>query len=323
VNSDAERRLNEQAAALGARMSDERLTNQTRGLVPMSLVFRWFFDQSGEPLPDDYPRAVVKVSHLWGFGEKRRVGLFTDGFGDGFATGWAAMVELAGGGQPIENYRVYRDRLRALQSEFERLLPPEYPFSVDTDRARSGAVVFANHCARCHGEYRRDAANRPIFQEPQFTAYDEIGTDDDRLKARTPTLLKLIGREPWRDDFRYHDRGPGYLAPRLEGVWARFPYLHNGGVPTLRALLTEPSQRPRFWSVEEAGEAHRFDESTVGLTLPDPTSDAAAELERRAVAGSRDVYFVERVGHSNRGHEFGLDLSDGDKTALIEYLKTL
>ncbi len=38
----------------------------------------------------------------------------------------------------------------------------------------------------------------------------------------------------------------GYIAPPLDGVWITAPYLHNGSVPTLEALLNS-NLRPRYW----------------------------------------------------------------------------
>ena len=38
----------------------------------------------------------------------------------------------------------------------------------------------------------------------------------------------------------------GYQAPPLDGIWASAPYLHNGSVPTLRALLDSSSRPSRF-----------------------------------------------------------------------------
>jgi cytochrome c peroxidase len=37
------------------------------------------------------------------------------------------------------------------------------------------------------------------------------------------------------------------MAPPLDGIWITAPYLHNGSVPTLEALLNS-SLRPRYWS---------------------------------------------------------------------------
>ena len=39
----------------------------------------------------------------------------------------------------------------------------------------------------------------------------------------------------------------GYAATPLTGVWANFPYLHNGSVPTLHDLLGPASERPKIF----------------------------------------------------------------------------
>ena len=44
--------------------------------------------------------------------------------------------------------------------------------------------------------------------------------------------------------FRVSD---GYANMPLDGLWLRAPYLHNGSVPTLRALLDPPAQRPTIF----------------------------------------------------------------------------
>lgn len=320
-NDAAHRELVDRALRFGQALSDPRWTNQTRGLVPTSLVFRWFYDRAGLPFPDDFPRGSTKVPHLWGYDEKQHVGGFVDGFADGDSLGWTGLVELASG-QSYDGFQTYRDRLAALKRSFAHLQPPAYPFAIEVAQAARGRDVFARICAECHGEYRRDAGGRAIFQPPEFVPLATVGTDDDRLKYRSPEFLRLVD-DVRSDDFRYHDRAAGYFAPRLDGVWARFPYLHNGSVPSLQALLTPPPARPHYWSLVETGEAHRFDPVAVGLTLP--TTDGAEDrlLRRRAAAGSRDVYWIERRGHSNRGHDFGTDLPADEKRDLIEYLKTL
>ena len=89
----------------------------------------------------------------------------------------------------------------------------------------------------------------------------------------------------------------------------------------MRALLTPASARPRVFSLKRAGERERFDETLLGLTLPDAREERT--LLTRGAKGERTVYDTRRVGHSNAGHEFGTTLSEEEKLALIAYLKTL
>jgi hypothetical protein len=112
----------------------------------------------------------------------------------------------------------------------------------------------------------------------------------------------------------------GYIAPPLDGVWATAPYLHNGSVPTIAALLDSRS-RPTFWRFERAGDNHpAYDEGRLGW--------AYRELEHgKAGAMSWDertkIYDTSLTGYGNQGHTYGDDLSELERLALIEYLKTL
>lgn len=322
LQTPEQRPLVERSAAFARRLADDRYNNLTQGMVPVSLVHRWFFDQAGATYPPDAPRAGVKVAHLWGYGEKRKVGRFCDGFGDGRSPGWAAGVEVAAGQTP-ENVRGYADKMEEVEKLFEQLLPPPYPLEIDRDLAGRGQHVFAEHCAACHGSYRRDADGLPIFEPPVFVPYDDVQTDFDRLKIVDERYRSHVAASRLKDLIRPTDHPPGYIAPRLEGIWARFPYLHNTSVPHLEALLTAAKERPRVWSLRAAGESHRFDSQRVGLTVPEPGSEEATRLQERAERGDRDVFLTSRAGHSNQGHEFGTSLAPRDKAALIEYLKTL
>lgn len=231
------------------------------------------------------------------------------------------LTELTAGQTP-KGVRAIADRAEHLESNLGKLLPPPYPFGINQAKAKQGKALFEQQCARCHGAYERDAKGLPVFRPPRWIALDRVKTDPDRLDVRTPELDRLIASNPLSDILKLTDRGRGYYAPRLEGIWARFPYLHNASVPNIEALLTSPEQRPAVFSLVDAGEEHRFSETLLGLTLP-ATAQQAQRLQTQASAGARDVYDVSRPGHSNRGHDFGTSLSDEDKSALIEFLKTL
>ena len=81
-------------------------------------------------------------------------------------------------------------------------------------------------------------------------------------------------------------RGTGYYkVPSLKGVWYRGPFEHSGSVATL----------------EDWFDPRRLNETYV------PTGFRGFGLKTRAV----------------KGHSFGLDLSAGDRKALIAFLNTL
>lgn len=169
----------------------------------------------------------------------------------------------------------------------------------------------------CHGDHKRDVNGDPIFESPKHIPWRIVQTDKDRLNALTEELYHLIEINPLNDVIQ-SVRKPeaGYVAQKLWGVWSRFPYLHNGSVPTIYDLLSEPKLRPKLFSLKNAGEKERYDEAKMGLT-----SVSISPLEKK----SRRIYDVSRAGQSNEGHYFDKfkTLTEAEKSALIEYLKTL
>jgi hypothetical protein len=107
----------------------------------------------------------------------------------------------------------------------------------------------------------------------------------------------------------------GYVAPPLDGVWASAPYFHNGSVPTLWHVL-RPDQRPTIWRRT----SDRLDHERVGLEfetadrIPPPGTDVAVR---------RSFFDTTRRGKSNFGHDYPQRLSEAERIALLEYLKTL
>jgi energy-coupling factor transporter ATP-binding protein EcfA2 len=101
-----------------------------------------------------------------------------------------------------------------------------------------------------------------------------------------------------------------YKARPLNGVWATAPYLHNGSVPNLDALLRPAKDRPRSFSVG----CREFDLVRVGFNTEKP---GAFTFNTVAPDGT------PIPANSNVGHEFGTTLSVNDRRALLEYLKTL
>jgi mono/diheme cytochrome c family protein len=304
-------------------LSDPKLGGLTQGMVPTAVIRKWFYRVENQPMPAEAHRSAVKVPALFGYGEKRNVGQFCDGFGNGTHPGWGIAVELVAN-QKVDVVRSYLPRVEAAEELLGDLLPPKYPFAIDNVRAERGKTKFEQTCAHCHGTYETDSGGLPIYVAPKYIPWEYVRTDRDRIDGNTEEFKELVRRNPLNDVIQYNeDKGDGYFAPRLHAAWARFPYLHNGSVPTIAALLTPPSQRPTVFSLRNAGEANRFDAATLGLTMPKPGSRKEKALERSGKDGDRSVYWTGRVGQSNEGHDFYTDLPDSDKSDLIEYLKTL
>ncbi len=182
------------------------------------------------------------------------------------------------------------------------LPPPAMPADrIDRTLAEKGAPVYQASCARCH-----DLGGEAVGQ---VTPLAEIGTDPERLQSFTAALaerMNTIGTgRPWK--FTRFRKTEGYANMPLDGVWLRAPYLHNGSVPTLRALLF-PDERPRvFYRAHDV-----YDWTRVGFVAEGP------DAEREGVR-----FDTTLRGNSNAGHLYGTDLPAADREALIEYLKTL
>jgi hypothetical protein len=320
------REIHNRALAFTKILKNDNINNLTQGLVPTSLVKTWFYEINEVEIPRRFGRGQVKVPHLWGYGEKRKSGSFWDGFADGVYPGWAVAVELRGG-QSVENVRGYVDKVHHAEDLLGDLLPPKYPFEIDQIKASRGQQSFGKFCIKCHGEHLRDENNLPIFKESKVIPWKYVKTDYERLEFVTDEFLSLIDSSPLNDLMKYKDRDfKGYVAPRLWGIWSRFPYLHNGSIPTLRDLFNPKEDRPVVFNLHRAGELDRYDPINFGLKVNrDIESRDYKKMLKSAKRGKRNLYYTKRMGHGNQGHEFGFfrTMSDSDKTDLIEYLKTL
>lgn len=96
-----------------------------------------------------------------------------------------------------------------------------------------------------------------------------------------------------------------YKATPLPGIWATAPYLHNASVPNLYQLLLPPGQRMKSFYLGN----REFDPNHVGYQT-EPFE-----------GGYR--YDTTLPGYSNQGHEYGTKITDEERWALLEYLKTL
>ena len=105
-----------------------------------------------------------------------------------------------------------------------------------------------------------------------------------------------------------------YVAPSLSGLWLSAPYLHNGSVPTLMALLT-PSQRPKRFLVG----GHRLDMSVMGIDLTPQGTYRTGYVPW----STPQMLDTSKPGLSNAGHTYGAKLNVRQKQDLINYLKGL
>lgn len=210
---------------------------------------------------------------------------------------------------------------RDIQAYLLSIEAPKYPFLVDAGLADKGRVVFTDHCARCHGTYG-DKWTYPNKVVP----LDEIGTDRTRFDGVGPKFgeayaASWFGEEPGGrlEGGKHYRMTAGYQAPPLDGVWATAPYLHNGSVPTLDGVLNSKARPERFTRSYKTDEA-AYDKVKVGWKVTKverPIPEIVPGIERRK------VYDTSQPGRSNSGHTYGDVLSDQERQAVIEYLKTL
>ncbi|HEV3003404.1 MAG TPA: cytochrome c [Pirellulales bacterium] len=262
-----------------------------------------------------HERAPPKLMHhdhdapaWWNIRRKRF--LYADG---GVAKGHRALMQflLLPKNGP-DKFREWEQDYADILAWIESLEPPRFPFGIDRELAGQGRFLFERTCSRCHGTYGPDGAY------PEKTVpIDEVGTDPVRFEAIPPgwrelyntTWFSEYGRKP------VNARPEGYVAPPLDGIWASAPYLHNGSVPTLWHLF-HPDERPIVWQRSEDG----YDQSKVGLEIlafDDVPSDARTPAQRRRCFDTR------AFGKSAAGHTFPDELSEEEKQAVLEYLKTL
>jgi len=242
-----------------------------------------------------------------------------------------------------------RSVLRIADWLWERAQPEPFPAAHrKRDQVSRGAAIYREYCQHCHGTGEapfRQPQDGSLVGE--VTPLDMIGTDPKRLNTYTPELARAQGslyagfpragddecREYVEDvcrpavtdadnakfkklraqcypaRFSHFRKTSGYANMPLDGLWLRAPYLHNGSVPTLRALLEPQLRRPREFYI--GYDVYDFD--NVGFVTSGP------EAEKY---GWRVDTSVE--GNHNGGHEgriYGTELRADDKNALIEYLK--
>jgi hypothetical protein len=113
-------------------------------------------------------------------------------------------------------------------------------------------------------------------------------------------------------------RHPATRPPLLTAS-ATAPYFHNASVPTIYHVLNSKA-RPKIFTRSFRSDKEDYDTARLGwriTILADPPDLKMPPHERRR------IYDTSRPGQSNAGHTFGDDLSDDERRAVIEYLKTL
>jgi len=221
-----------------------------------------------------------------------------------------------------------------------------------SDDRRYPVTVLGTNIARAAAT---NAGTGQVWEQFSSRTYKEqpaIGKLRNLYNPRKPS-------EPLEFELKGGGRGY-YRTPTLISMWATAPYLHNNALGT---PVRDPSVRSRMLSFQDAVEKLLWPERRQGvqsiivtsidtqlaipnrdkpLMIPAGTPiDLIARVDPREVsrvAQSRlvlnllsDKSLFEGLVKRNqapdfildRGHLFGTELSDQDKRALIEFLKTM
>ena len=150
-------------------------------------------------------------------------------------------------------------------------------------RPPAAQVVFEATCVRCHGTYGPDGE-----YPNKIVPLDVIGTDPARSVGLSDRLVAHYNTTWLGAEHPVDTKRVGYQAPPLDGIWATAPYLHNGSVPTLHALLASSSRPARFTRPPSTDFAH-YDTDHVGWKFTE-VSRRRAGLDRPALAVSGQVH---------------------------------
>jgi mono/diheme cytochrome c family protein len=216
----------------------------------------------------------------------------------------------------LDQFRKLEPVFRDIQAYLLSLEAPRYPLPIDAAAAARGEETFKKTCARCHGTY---GPNRSY--PGKIVPLDVIGTDPARLLGISDRAVHHYNSTWFGELYPVDTKRVGYQAPPLDGIWATAPYLHNGSVPTVHALLDSPL-RPRRFTRPPSTDFEHFDARNLGWKFRE-VSDQELAAKNRPPHEAHFVYDTARFGLGNQGHTFGDKLSEAERMDLIEYLKTL
>jgi mono/diheme cytochrome c family protein len=201
--------------------------------------------------------------------------------------------------------------------------PPPYPFAVDATLAAQGEAIFVADCAGCHGTYVPNGDDEAQETYPNLLfPLDVIGTDPVVAEGGTihaPHMVQWYNESFYGEITRMEpdDPFPGYAAPPLDGIWATAPFLHNASVPSI-ALVLDSTKRPTYWRRVDY-DSTNFDDKDLGWPwlAVDHGHDGLPQDE------AKYIYDTTQFAHDNGGHTFGDHLTDDQRAAVLEYLKTI
>ncbi len=271
-----------------------------------------------EPLiePPDKLALPVDTPPLWRMGKKHAMFYSAAGRGDHSRIMMTTSTLCV---DSLEEAKQIADTFDDVRAWISTLEPPPFPEAtrgpIDRPLASTGEAVFLRECASCHGTYGDPSTRADDTYPNLWIRAEDVGTDSAMAIGASHAASRFVDwfNGSFYGETAWLDPKPGYVPPPLDGLWATAPFLHNGSVPTLRALL-DSSSRPRYWQ-RLAG----WNAADIGLNFRE-VSVGHAELTG---PGRRSVYDTTLHGHGNAGHPYGDGLTDAERDAVLEYLKTL
>ena len=204
---------------------------------------------------------------------------------------------------------------------------------IDRKVVGKGKEVFSRACGSCHSDEDRSLRHN-VLSDDLIHPFSEIGTNTCRART-TNWMAGHIWAVFSSDQYKKRQTGGPdfYRDMPLVGIWATAPFLHNNrlgrkiGDPSVAGriaayedamdLLLNPQKRNAPASIQRTSEVVRLSTPSGVLVFPAGTPIGQfANLD--PVSGTNLCPdFIE-----NQGHYFGSELSDEDKYALREFLKT-
>ena len=255
------------------------------------------------PLP---PAIVPTDVPAWWLLKKKHA-MFYNGFGRGDFGRFLMASNLLTVTDTSEAKQVDK-RFNDVLAYINSIEPPKYPRPIDQQLAAKGKVVFKATCSTCHGTYGEGGKYPNLLVPASIIETDSLLYTSN---YSNPQFVDWFNKSWFTTGDHPAKLIPfkGYIAPPLDGIWITAPYMHNGSVPTLEAMLNS-KMRPKFWQ-------RSFSKPSYNYEVP------GWNYEVKDKADNNEVYNTTLKGYGNYGHEFGDKLSGDERKAVIEYLKTL
>ncbi len=205
--------------------------------------------------------------------------------------------------------------------------------------------IGTNSCRARHDNHNKGHIWEEFASET-YQSRPAVGTVPRRFNRMFP----LIGGKEFGTQ-QIGPGGPGYLRNiSLLSIWSHAPFLHNnaigeltfrddGGIDyTVRGRIEQYhlAMAELLTSDDDSVTPHR--DAKITRTTRDfglaPREDGQGFIKLPVKKGTPVAYFTSSDPHSplymkcddlveNKGHQFGVDLSDSDKAALTEFLKLI